>query len=468
MVQCQANLISLTPDNLIQYIKYFLNNKNREEKGSRTITLVFETNIRNSILECVKETNATPILSALEFIAYDMYFKKQAEVLQLAEVDELIKGFNAQRRANLNTKAFIAVCVKAGVLTEAVDAYAYSFSNKNTYAYFVAKYLNRVLERDPSNQADILYVMNHICFGINDTIILFLSYIRSNTRIILNIAFKAANLLEGYPELNFKENNIPFIKLINAPRVALPTEKEKKANTQQTEKVEMARQEAVKFRGIFDYNESDVEKDKYRILRAFKYTQLIGRTLVDQYGDLESEDLEIMIRCLYSLPQKVLFAVLKQHQDHYEETVSELQKFVEEKLPDENISVEEIKKMFGEAAVNFILNLMNDIAYNSSNSSTISVLNDFDKSSSNYVIQNLMMIENAGDTAAFVDKALSVHSDYSQDYFVQWLVRLIARKHIIHTPNIDYRMVDKLTSGKILDQRGKKAFLLEQNSEEKS
>ncbi len=141
-------------------------------------------------------------------------------------------------------------------------------------------------------------MMNHICFGINDTIILFLSYIRSNTRIILNIAFKAANLLEGYPELNFKENNIPFIKLINAPRVALPTEKEKKANTQQTEKVEMARQEAVKFRGIFDYNESDVEKDKYRILRAFKYTQLIGRTLVDQYGDLESEDLEIMIRCV--------------------------------------------------------------------------------------------------------------------------------------------------------------------------
>ena len=29
--------------------------------------------------------------------------------------------------------------------------------------------------------------MNHICFGINDTIILFLSFIRSNTQIIMEI-----------------------------------------------------------------------------------------------------------------------------------------------------------------------------------------------------------------------------------------------------------------------------------------
>ncbi len=38
----------------------------------------------------------------------------------------------------------------------------------------------------------------------------------------------------------------------------------------------------------------------------------------------------------------------------------------------------------------------------------------------------------------------------------------------INTPNIDYRLVDKLFSKEVLNQRGKKTFLIEQNTEEKS
>lgn len=468
MVQCQANLFTLTPGNLAQYIKYFLNGKNLEEKGNRTITLVIETNIRNSILDCVKDTDANLILAALEYVAYNMYFKLRCERLSISNLESVIQEFNGKRRASLNAKSFYSTCIRAGILIEVKDSFDLAFNNKNTYAYFVAKYINREIDRDPTNQTDILYVMNHICFGINDTIVLFLSYLRSNSRIILNIAIKAADLLDKYPELDFDENNLPFIKQIEVPQISVPTEKDKKHSTRETEKVEMARRESVRFRGIFDYDEADVEKDKYRILRALKYTQLIGRTLVDQYGELETDELEVMIKSLYSLPQRILFAVLKPYQDHYEETIAELVRFVETELPDEKITVDDIKKMLGEAGVIFTLNLMNDIAYNATSTSTYAVLNDIDLHNSNYALQNLMMAENAGITPNFVEKALDMNSHYQKDPFIQSLIRLVARKHIIQTSHIDHRHIDKLISGKVLSADSKKTLLLEQQKVEKN
>lgn len=468
MVQCQANLFTLTPGNLAQYIKYFLSGKNIEEKGNRTITLVFETNIRNSILECVKDTDANIVLAALEFVAYNMYFELRCETLSLTNLEGIVHKFNTKRRANLNAKNFLSTCIRAKILVEVEDSFDVAFNNKNTYAYFVAKYVNREIERNPANQTDITYIMNHICFGINDTIVLFLSYIRSNSRIILNIAVKAADLLENYPELDFDQNNLPFIKRIEVTASTVPTEKEKKKSTQVTEKVEMARHEAVKFRGIFDYDERDVEKDKYRILRALKYTQLIGRTLVDQYGDLEDDELDVMVKCLYSLPQRILYAVLKPYQEHYEDTIADLMRFVKEKLPDEKITEDDIRKMLGEAAVTLALNLMNDIAYNATSTSTVSVLNEIDILNSNYALQNLMMVENAGVTSDFVEKALAMNTSYRKDPFIRTLVMLVARKHIIHTPHIDHRHVDKLISGKVLLPDGKKTLLIEQQKIEKS
>ena len=55
------------------------------------------------------------------------------------------------------------------------------------------------------------------------------------------------------------------------------------------------------FRGIFDYDENDVKKTKYRILRALKYAELVARALVDQYGALEADEIDIMLQTINEL-----------------------------------------------------------------------------------------------------------------------------------------------------------------------
>lgn len=131
----------------------------------------------------------------------------------------------------MHTRCIFPLGQKAHILTNIAESFDICFCDKNTFAYFVAKYINQSLERDPTNQADILYIMNHICFGINDTIVLFLSYIRSNFRIILKIASASEKLLGNYPELDFDVNNVPFLRQYRLSSPSVPNEAEKSSIT---------------------------------------------------------------------------------------------------------------------------------------------------------------------------------------------------------------------------------------------
>lgn len=108
-----------------------------------------------------------------------------------------------------------------------------------------------------------------------------------------------------------------------------------------------------------------------------------------------------------------------------------------------------------------ILNIMNDIAYNSSNQNTISALNEVNLPNTNYKIQNLMMWENHGDTNSFVNKAIELYNEFSANPFGKDLISQIAYKHIINAPKIDRREIDRLVSGGVLNNANKRQFLIQ-------
>lgn len=79
MVQGQAALFTLNPGNLIQYIKFFLNSEPQGDKGNRTLSLVFESNINNSIIACTSGADTNIYLAVLGYLAYKMYFSLRSE-----------------------------------------------------------------------------------------------------------------------------------------------------------------------------------------------------------------------------------------------------------------------------------------------------------------------------------------------------------------------------------------------------
>lgn len=460
VAQCQTSLFSFTPVNMLQYIKFFLQGGAEDHKGVQTISMVFETNIRNSILSCEKDSVANVYLMVLEYIADQMYFGLKAESINISELEEIIKGYNSKKKANINAKQFLNSCVKAHILKEYDSSFNISFFDKNTFAYFVAKSINREFEKDQNNLNKLLFVMSHICFGINDTIILFLSFIRSNTNIILKIADKATELMVEYPEWDFEEMNIPFLHQIADISSKLPTSQEKKNTQKQVEQVEKERHDMIKFRGIFDYNENDFNKERYKVLRALKYSQLIGRALIDQYGALDADEIDKLLQTLYSIPQKVIYAMLKPYQDHNDDIVHSIIEFVKERMPDEDIKEDYVRKLLGQAGTFIALNIMNDIAYNASNENTITALRVGPLDNANHKIMLLMMEENVGNTSEFVSRAITLRKELDSCPYARMLIAQIARKHIIYTENIDYMQIDKLLSGKVMSSDSKTMLLL--------
>ena len=200
------------------------------------------------------------------------------------------------------------------------------------------------------------------------------------------------------------------------------------------------------------------------ILRALKYAQLVGRALVDQFGALESEEVDKLTETLYSVPQKVIFAVLTPYQEHCEEIVQNLYSFAQKNMLGERFTKEKIRALFSSAGIMLALNIMNDIAYNAANENTITVLRERPNQNLNYRIFELMLEENTGNTSEFVQRAIALRKDLDNSPFSVMLISQIARKHIIYNGNINHRELNRLLSGNVLSSEKKTSLLLTQGT----
>lgn len=468
MVQCQPGFFNFTPASMLQYIRFLLNGGAEKHKGVQTISMVFETNIRNAILGCENELVANIYLAALEYIANQMYFDMRVEEIQDTELAAMIDEYNSKKKTKIVAKSFLTTCINAHIMKESDSSFSIRFYDNNTYAYFVAKAINKDFERNPDDRKKLSFVMNNICFGINDSIILFLSFIRNNTAIILKIAEKSLDLMKEFPEWDFVKRNIPFLHQTDVSNQTAPSASEKQNAHKQIEQIERERHEAVKFRSVFDYDPNDGQKPQYVIGKAIKYTHLIGRALVDQYGSLDADEICLILDTLFSVPQKVVYAALKPYQDHNEEIILKLSAVARDQKTGEKISEQKIRKLFGQAGTFLALNILNDVAYNASNSSTITVLRERTDGNSNQKVLQLMMEENSGITSNFVDRAIALREEMEYDPYGRMLIAEIARKHIIYNEGMSHRSIDMLISGKVLSPKVKAMLLQEKGTKERS
>lgn len=464
--QCHPSIFSLTPSTTLQYIKSFFGGEIRAKKDVQTISAVFENNIRTSIFSKMDHGTANIYLIALDFLADRMYFNLKAENITLEQLASIIEEYNKKRKTKIDSIKFLDGCRSANLLKHC-EGGRIGFYDNNTYAYFVAKAINREFENDPTNKEKLLTVMNYICFGINDTIILFLSFIRSNKNLIIQIASKALELLHDFPAWDIEGNNLPFLLQSADMPNTVPTEREKKETHQSIEMVEKARHDSIQFRGIFDYNESDVSKRGFVIAKAMKYTRLVGRALVDQYGFLEESDLDIMLQTLYNVPQKVIYSLLSPVQEHCDEIVKGIVDFFEETYPGQSIPESKVREALGVGGTEFFLNILNDVAFNAANGNTIHVLRDGPIENTNHKLLRFMMEENADRSDEFVKKAVEFRQECENNPYLKMVITQIVRKHIIFHSSIDHTLIDKLISGKVLSIKSKPSLLLTRQAQRK-
>lgn len=454
-------LFNLSPEFIIQCVKYFMGLDKRERRNEAVFNVIFETNIRNSVIENADIIDVQNFLISLEEIAFYMHFHK-TERVTTDEIESIINDYNKKYTLKINAKNFVDVVKNAKILNGCVNSFEYQFCSRNHLAYFVANKINKLINKKGPDVIELSYIIDNICFGINDTILLFLSYLRNNTNFALTLCEKAESLLFNLEEIDFDLSNIQFIKGENKSKVSLPTKLEKSEYKQYVGEMEKERREQdeleVRYKGLYDYDENDIDKLQYKLARALKYTEIIAKSLNSQFSILEADEKIRIVDCLYRFPNKILYAVLKRAEDKYDQIILELKEHFDSLDLERKPNEDELKRVVNDLSIALCLSLYDNLAFCSANSATMSVLDSYNFTNSNYSIMNLLMQENGTSTNEFVNKAYKLAQE-SDNEFLHHLIKMVVRKHVITHDEINYKQLDKLATP--IDINGKSRSLFD-------
>ena len=455
-------LFELSPAHIVQYLKYFMRKERDDRRGEAVFNIVFETNLRISILDISGEKYLEHCMVVLEEIAFRIHTNRRDKISYM-HIIELIDELNKKRDLSINIDKCFNIIKTANIIKTSDKDNMCEFSNRNFLAYFIARRLNRLIEKNGYNIPELEYVFKNICFGINDNILLFLSFIRDNTNFSLMICEMLESMLAEYEELDFDKNNIPFIKNQGFEPTQVPTHQDKIEHEKSIDiserrfrKKELSE---IKYKQIYDYDESSADNFINKMVAAIKYLEVISKSLISHFVNLESQEKQKIVELMYNAPNRILYRLLKEL--NYSEIVDELKHLSDSVDNTSQIKRKDIETIVTQVITMLVLGIYDLVACYGANSDTLRLLNAVEMKNSNYKVQNLIMLENGGTSIEFVDSAIKLNND-ANDVFITNLIRLIANKHLL-TREVDYKIIDRLTNT-IFQQTAKKQLLLTSRS----
>lgn len=465
----QLELFDFDPDFIIQFTQYFLQSSDLQNlKNESIFNKIFETNIYNSIIQNADKDFVEETITALEEIAYYIHFNKE-DPLSLTDLQRVVEEYNEKYSLRINPKRVVEVALRAKILKYVDSSFSLRFCNKNHLAFFIARCLNRKLNIDGSFK-DIQYVLNNMCFGINDNIILFLSYLTSNPQIIMSIYNVAESLMEEWEEFDIDAGNINYLTNIKAQyKIEAPKNGEKGKILELENKIEEERKKEllIECKSLYDYDETEINSYSNKILRALKYTEMLSKALPNFYNILIKENKEKITDGIYKFPNKILLKLLKPVDDDFDELIKDITSFAEsidakneQKKP---LRESDILNIFHRLTLSMVLSIYNKFAYLSTDRKSIDILNNYALNNSNYKIFNLMVSENYGATEEFSQKAGDLYNE-TKDKNIKLMVTRIVKKHLVFTENIKFNKRQQLID-KFFGQEERKTILLEANKQ---
>jgi hypothetical protein len=446
LVAQASELFSLSPDFIIKFMTHYLNGGKVSESRGAIFGAIFQSDITRSISDKTNPQNVDIYLSVLDEIAHHMHFSKMA-VISSNEIVQIINEYNCSYSENVNPKTFAKAMEDADILVGDEDALNnYRFKDRNVLAYFIARKMNKEIERDTDNLNDLNNVIHNICFGINGTVVLFLSFLRTNAKLIGFFINEAERLLEDAPELNVDGEAALFLRTPFRSEDSRSVEEKRNDIDNSIENSEqIASRAKVKYKDIYEYDETEADNLHYRMVRAFKCLEIASKSLLSLRGNLQAREKDLIIESIYRLPNRFLYKYFSQYEKQFEALEESVNQFIREYTKKDTVSDGTARSIIMQASWSFILGIYDNIAFNCSDSSSIAALDKFRSANTNHRIQNLIMTENAGNTSAFIEKAAKLFES-NDDYLQRYLVRRVSDVHIIKHPSIKKTELDRLNS----------------------
>ena len=260
---------------------------------------LFDPHILEEIAKMKEKNIAVEILRKL--MAEQVAIYKRTNVVKSEKFSEKIaKLMNAYYNGLITNEEVIKELLE----TENLSVY---FLNKNHLSYFIAKYLIRLSQGEPADTSGIEYALENICFGINSDIVLFISYILNNTRILTSISNYAGELLKPWDALSLSDKNISLLHNIPLEQINPPSDEERKKYEKVKEESEETHysEDIIEAKGLFDYDDTNIDQYQYRLVRALKYTEMICKALPAFHSKLKLNQKNDLVDSIYLYPRKI-------------------------------------------------------------------------------------------------------------------------------------------------------------------
>lgn len=463
LVQNNSGLFSLNPAFIVRYTNCFIQDPYQDyTKGEAVFSKIFEFELNQSIMKFVKHQDTDEMFTAFEEIAGYMYTYKKDE-LPVEEVRAIIENYNGTYGEHVNVKDVIDIGIKAKILRETDDLSVY-FLNKNHLSYFIAKYLIRVSQGEPADASGIEYALEKICFGINADIVLFISYILNNTRILTSISDYAGELLKPWDAISFSDKNISLFHNVPLEQINPPSEEEKKRYESVKEESEETyySEDTIEAKGLFDYDDSDIDQYQYSLVRALKYTEMICKALPAFHSKLKLSQKRELVESIYLYPRKIVYALLRPIDINMKELCKDILDYAEQndkkKKNGRKYTDADILRMFSDSARAIMLSTFDHFSELATSPKSYELLMSRTPEDMSEQLERLLIIESRGNTDCLIKEVEALLKEYQRTEF-DAMIRLIVRKHLLNHKELPFRKKQQIID-KIFGKEYRKYFLI--------
>lgn len=433
----QIKYFQLTPDFIHQFVDYYIQFSHiKTQSETNVFSKVFVANITYRISKNTKEENdIDEILIALDYVAHYIHFVKHYQKISYKEFEVAVNEYKKRYdNEELNVKYVYNVAIKSNILKESNTSFEAEFCDENLLAYFVAQHLNRTCQMGEKPE-DLKEVLDNICFGINGDVILFLSYITSNTQILNPILHSISAHMDDWEEWDVDKNNIGYLsKTSNMTTPKLPVDKDKERIKEEKNKMEkeIIAEKEHQADSLYSYDPSKVNSFSNKIAKSINYLELVAKILPNFRFMLQGNEKRIITNILYTYPNKLLYFMLKDIDANCSRIIEDILKSKPKTRKGILITEDMITRELQNQSMTYILSIYDFISMTASTPKTIGDLEKFDyNQNTNYKIQNLMMQENIANFKTFAIRSEQIY-DEADLALIKQMVSLIVRKYFVY------------------------------------
>lgn len=459
-ISAQRKYLYLDADFTIKYVDYYCRNiGNSSTSDSGVFSRVFEASLANALEKYrTAKLSVDKLFRILAKIAHFIHFNKVYPVSE-NQVFAIITRFNDEYGDSVQFSEVLRIFLDSRLILADASG-CYRFANRNYLAYFVAREVNSQYNLTQDN-TDIGNLIRLSCFGINADILLFLSYITDNLRVLNILLQMATTMSDTWPEFVFDKDKLPdFLSIERMHKMLPPSSKEHEQDLEEDVRIERQNQDKLIAYDIYDYVDEDAEEFLNQIIRVTSLLSIISKALPNFEHNMLKEEKDAFVSAIYRLPNKI-FGLWAKYAD---KTVVELIEFFREQSQDyyhrqKSIEDDDILRALQWASMSLLLDLYNISAYNSARENTFDYLSAFPhEERETYSLEHLMMLFRRGSSNAFVALADKLNDEKSASVFKLSLRRVVS-KALVYMPGLDYRQQQQLASRFFPDNYPKRLFL---------